>query len=74
MKRFFKGLQRIKWENIALVLMIGVSIYSVLEHIRLNGFYDLLIVEIAIYAIACIGIKYLIRDIRVNPENWLVDK
>lgn len=74
MKRFFKGLQRIKWENIALVLMVGVSIYSVLEHIRLNGFYDLLIVEIVINVLACIGVKYLVRDIRVNPINWLVDK
>lgn len=68
-----KKIKRIKWENIFTIAMVIFSTFSVLKHIEINGIYDLLIVEIGVYAMATIGVRYVIKDIRVNPTNWLID-
>lgn len=73
MKKLFKGLQRIKWENIAAIAMVALSVCAILDHIKMNGFYSMLFAEIAIYGIACVGIRYIVKDIRTNPTNWLID-
>ena len=69
-----KKIKRIKWENIFTIAMVVFSIMSILKHIELNGVYDLLVVEVAVYAMATVGVRYVIKDIRVNPINWLLDK
>ena len=69
-----KKIKRIKWENIFTIAMVVFSIMSILKHIELNGVYDLLVVEVAVYAMATVGVRYVIKDIRVNPTNWLLDK
>ena len=69
-----KKIKRIKWENIFTIAMVVFSTMSILKHIELNGVYDLLVVEVAVYAMATVGVRYVIKDIRVNPINWLLDK
>lgn len=69
-----KKLTKIKWENIAMVGMIALDIMCILHHIELNGFYNELSLEIVIYGVSTIGVRYLIKDIRTNPENWLFEK
>ena len=69
-----KKIKRIKWENIFTIAMVVFSTTSILKHIELNGVYDLLVVEVAVYAMATVGVRYVIKDIRVNPTNWLLDK
>lgn len=68
-----KKLRRIKWENIFTIAMVVFSVISMLHHIKLNGVYDLIIVEIGVYAMATIGVRFVIKDLRVNPTNWLID-
>lgn len=73
MKKLFKNLRKIKWENLAMLAMVSFSTYAILEHIKLNGFYEMLVAEIIIYGVASLGVRYIIKDIRVNPTNWLID-
>ena len=67
-------LKRIKWENIAALGVIAVSVMSVLHHIELNGIYPMILIEIAMYSLSVMGIRYAIKDLRTNLENWLLDK
>ena len=30
--------------------------------------------EVGFYALAVVGARYLIKDLRLNPTNWLIDK
>lgn len=69
-----KKIKRIKWENIFTIAMTVFSVMSILKHIELNGIYQMLLVEIGVYAMATIGVRYVIKDLRVNPTNWLLDK
>ena len=68
-----KKIKRIKWENIAIVAMIVLDVICILHHIEINGIYSMLGIEIGIYAMSTIGVRYLIKDIRTNPSNWLID-
>lgn len=68
-----KNLRKIKWENIVAIAMIGLSIYSMVEHVKMNGFYSWLWGEVVIYGLSCVGIWWIVRDIRKNPTNWLID-
>ncbi len=68
-----KGLKRIKWENIFVVLYLPLNIYQLYYHIELNGLYIELIVELIISIISLLGLHYIIKDIRKNPSNWLFD-
>lgn len=73
MKKLFKGLRRIKWENIIAILMTCLMFYVLYCHIMLNGLYFELLFEIPMDLISIIGIRYLVLDIRKNPKNWLFD-
>lgn len=68
-----KKLNRIKWENIFVILCLPLNIYQLYYHIQLNGLYIELILELIISIISLLGIHYIIKDIRKNPSNWLVD-
>jgi uncharacterized membrane protein (DUF2068 family) len=68
-----KGLRRVKWENIFVVLYLPLNIYQLYYHINLNGLYIGLIAEIVISIISVVGLHYIIKDIRKNPSNWLFD-
>ena len=42
--------------------------------INANGVSQDTIIGIVFYALAVIGARYLIKDLRLNPTNWLIDK
>lgn len=66
-----KGLlRRIKWENITTILMGILSVISITRHIELNGLYFNLILEIITYNMLTFTFRYIIKDIRKNPNNW----
>lgn len=69
-----KTIKRIKWENIATLAAIVFGILRLLEIIDRTGVNADTPIEIAIYAIAVIGARYLIKDLRLNPTNWLIEK
>lgn len=68
-----KGLKRIKWENIFVMLCLPLNIYQLYCHIQLNGLYIELILELIISIISLLGLHYIVKDIRKNPSNWLFD-
>lgn len=66
-----KGLlRRIKWENITTILTGILSVISITRHIELNGLYFNLILEIITYLMFAFTFRYIIKDIRKNPNNW----
>lgn len=66
-----KGLlRRIKWENITTILMGILSVISIIRHIQLNGLYFNLILEIITYLTFAFTFRYIVKDIRKNPNNW----
>ena len=71
MKNNKKGLlRRIKWENITFILMSILSIVSIIHHIQLNGLYFNLILEVFTYSMFSLFFRYIVKDIRKNPQNW----
>lgn len=58
--------RQIKWELIAVIAMIVLDIMSLVHHIKLNGLYTDLILEIAIDIMLTGGIYCVIKDIRKN--------
>lgn len=71
MKNNKKGLlRRIKWENITFILMSILSIVSIIHHIKLNGLYFNLILEVFTYSMFTLFFTYIVKDIRKNPQNW----
>lgn len=73
-KNLLKGLKRIKWENIFFILDILLTILCLRHHIKLNGLYIELGLEIVVYLSLGFAFRYVIKDIRKNPENWFFDK
>ena len=67
-------LKKIKWENLATIGIIIFAIERLLANIELNGVSQDIRIEIAFYSLAVIGVRYLIKDLRLNPTNWLIEK
>jgi len=71
MKNNKKGLlRRIKWENITFIIMLIISVISIIHHIKLNGLYFNLILEVFTYSMFSLFFRYIVKDIRKNPQNW----
>lgn len=69
-----KKIKRIKWENLTTIAMLVFAIERLLIIINAKGVSQDTIIEIGFYALAIIGARYLIKDLRLNPTNWLIDK
>lgn len=69
-----KTIKRIKWENLTTVAMIVFAIDRVLTMINTTGVSNDSYIEVGFYAFAVIGARYLIKDLRTNAINWLLDK
>ena len=69
-----KKIRKIKWENLTTIAMLIFAIERLLVIINVNGISQDTIIEIVFYALAIIGARYLIKDLRLNPTNWLIDK
>ena len=69
-----KKIKRIKWENLTTIAMLVFAIERLLVIINANGVSQDTIIEIVFYSLAIIGARYLIKDLRLNPTNWLIDK
>ena len=69
-----KKIKRIKWENLTTIAMLVFAIERLLVIINAKGISQDTIIEIGFYALAIIGARYLIKDLRLNPTNWLIDK
>ncbi len=68
-----KKLKRIKWENITAIAMVMLDMYCMYTHIRLNGFYSELVLELIVNTMSVFGVRYIVKDVRTNPSNWLFD-
>ena len=62
-------MRKIKWENIILLVMIILGVVSMVHHIKLNGWYNNLVIEAIVYLLISVGARYLVKDIRKNPSN-----
>lgn len=60
-------MRKIKWENIVLLVMVVLGVISIIHHIKLNGWYSNLGIEVIVYSLISIGTKSLVKDIRKNP-------
>ena len=69
-----KTIKRIKWENLTTIATIIFGVKRLLEIINSTGVTSDTPIEIAAYALAVIGARYLIKDLRLNPTNWFIDK
>lgn len=63
-------MRKIKWENIILLVMIILGVVSMVHHIKLNGWYNNLVIETIVYLLISVGARSLVKDIRKNPSNW----
>lgn len=63
-------MRKIKWENIVLLVMIILGVVSMVHHIKLNGWYNNLVIEAMVYLLISVGARSLVKDIRKNPSNW----
>ena len=63
-------MRKIKWENIILLVMIILGVVSMVHHIKLNGWYNNLVIEAIVYLLIRVGARSLVKDIRKNPSNW----
>ena len=63
-------MRKIKWENIILLVIIILGVVSMVHHIKLNGWYNNLVIEAIVYLLISVGARYLVKDIRKNPSNW----
>lgn len=63
-------MRKIKWENIVLLIMIILGVVSMVHHIKLNGWYNNLVIEAMVYLLISVGARSLVKDIRKNPSNW----
>lgn len=69
-----KRIRKVKWENIVTIVTTIIAIQRLLIIIDKMGVTQDSVIEIAIYALAVIGSRYLIKDLRINPTNWLIEK
>ena len=68
------NLQRIKWENIATAIGSVFVIERLLRMITDLGNGNNARIEIALYFLAVMGVRTLIKDLRTNKTNWLIEK
>lgn len=69
-----KRIRKVKWENIVTIAMTIIAIQRLLLIIDSKGVSQDTTIEIAFYSLAVIGARYLIKDLRINPTNWLIEK
>ena len=69
-----KRIKRIKWENLTTIAILVIAIERLLSNINVNGVSQDTTIEIVFYSLAVIGARYLVKDLRLNPTNWLIDK
>ncbi len=69
-----KTIKRIKWENLTTVAMIIFAIHRILTMISTTGVSQDSYIEVGFYALAVIGARHVIKDLRTNSINWLFDK
>ena len=69
-----KRIRKVKWENIVTIVTSIIAIQRLLIIIDEMGVTQDTVLEIAIYSLAVIGSRYLIKDLRINPTNWLIEK
>ena len=69
-----KKIKRIKWENLTTIATLVIAIERLLSTINTNGVSQDTTIEIVFYSLAVIGARYLVKDLRLNPTNWLIDK
>ena len=69
-----KKTKRIKWENLTTLATIVFAIERLLTIINTTGVTKDTPIEVGVYALAVIGARYLVKDLRLNPTNWLIDK
>ena len=63
-------LRQIKFENIITIILLIVNIITIAKHYEMNGFYGYLLLEPFVYLLFTLSIRYLVKDIRTNPQNW----
>ena len=64
-------MKRIKWENIIFILSVCFNVQSMIHHIKLNGLYVELGLEVIIYAFMSLGIRYVVSYVRKHPKQVL---
>lgn len=69
-----KRIRKVKWENIVTIVTTIIAIQRLLLIINSKGVSQDTTIEIAFYSLAVIGARYLIKDLRINPTNWLIEK
>ena len=69
-----KKIKRIKWENLTTIAILVFAIERLLVIVNGTGVTKDTPIEIGFYALAVIGARYLIKDLRLNLINWLIDK
>lgn len=69
-----KRIKRVKWENLTTIATLVIAIERLLTNINVNGVTQDTTIEIVFYSLAVIGARYLVKDLRLNPTNWLLDK
>ena len=69
-----KRIRKVKWENIVTIVTSIIATQRLLIIIDEMGVTQDSVIEIVIYALAVIGSRYLIKDLRINPTNWLIEK
>ena len=69
-----KRIKRVKWENLTTIATLVIAIERLLSTINTNGVSQDTTIEIVFYSLAVIGARYLVKDLRLNPTNWLIDK
>ena len=69
-----KKIKRIKWENLITIAILVFAIERLLVIVNSTGVTKDTPIEIGFYALAVIGARYLIKDLRLNSTNWLIDK
>ena len=69
-----KKIKRIKWENLTTIAMLVFAIERLLTIINIQGVTQDITIEIVMYSLSVIGVRYLIKELRLNPTNWLIDK
>lgn len=69
-----KRIRKVKWENIVTIVTSIIATQRLLIIIDEMGVTQDTVLEIAIYSLAVIGSRYLIKDLRINPTNWLIEK
>mgnify|MGYP003537785931 CR=1 FL=1 len=69
-----KTIRRIKWENLTTIASLIFAIERLLTIINVQGVSQDIVIEIVMYSLSVIGVRYLIKELRLNPTNWLIDK